>query len=210
MITVKGETINYPVHLNYNGKIGAVTFFADFTEEVASFVSIESPILDHINTVQDGIIRIAWDSLEGILNNSNNYIFNFVFELKENQVLEDFRMDILPETEIADIEGTVLDGIVVNVPSMEGEMPLEYKLSQNYPNPFNPSTKIKYSLPESGRVVVKIFDVLGKEVTTLTDEYKDAGYYEIEFNAVNLASGIYLYKIVSGSYSDTKKMILLR
>ncbi len=86
----------------------------------------------------------------------------------------------------------------------------EYKLFQNYPNPFNPSTKIKYSIPEGGRVVVKIFDILGKEVITLTNEYKDAGYYEIEFSAENLASGIYFYKIVSGSYSEIKKMVLLR
>ncbi len=86
----------------------------------------------------------------------------------------------------------------------------EFSLFQNYPNPFNPSTKIKYSIPEGGRVVVKVFDILGKEVITLTDEYKDAGYYEVEFDAENLSSGIYFYKIVSGSYSEIKKMVLLR
>ncbi len=86
----------------------------------------------------------------------------------------------------------------------------DFQLLSNYPNPFNPSTKIKYSIPEGGRVVVKIFDILGKEVITLTDEYKDAGYYEVEFNAGNLSSGVYFYKIVSGRYSEIKKMVLLR
>ncbi len=209
-ISVKEETINYPVHLDYEGKVGAISFFANFTDEVADFISIESPVFDYIYTVQEGNIKIAWDSLEGFINNSNNYIFNFVFELKDNQTIEDFNLDILPETEVADIEGTVLQGVIVNVPNMELEMPLEYKLLQNYPNPFNPSTKIKYSIPEGGRVVVNVFDILGKEVITLTNEYKDAGNYEVEFNAGNLSSGVYFYKIASGSYSEIKKMVLLR
>ena len=89
-------------------------------------------------------------------------------------------------------------------------LPGNFALFQNYPNPFNPSTTIKYSLAEGGRVIIKIFDILGKEVITLTDEYKDAGYYEIDFRAENLSSGIYFYKIASGSFSETKKMVLLR
>ncbi len=86
----------------------------------------------------------------------------------------------------------------------------QFYLYQNYPNPFNPSTKIKYSIPHSENVLIKVYDVLGKEVKTLLDEYKDAGIYEIEFDGSSLASGIYFYKITTGSYSETRMMILMR
>lgn len=88
--------------------------------------------------------------------------------------------------------------------------PENYELSQNFPNPFNPNTVIVYHLPIIGAVTLKVFDILGNEVATLVDEYKPAGSYEVEFNASGLSSGIYFYKLHSGSFIETKKMILLR
>ncbi len=85
-----------------------------------------------------------------------------------------------------------------------------FYLYQNYPNPFNPTTKIKYSIPNSDNVLIKVYDELGREVKTLLNEYQNVGQYEIEFDASSLASGVYFYKIVSSSYSETKKMILIR
>lgn len=90
------------------------------------------------------------------------------------------------------------------------EIPIEYKLNQNYPNPFNPKTLISYKLPEYGNVKLKIFDLLGKEITTLVDEEKPAGFYEVEFFATGLPSGIYFYQLRAGNFIDTKKMILLK
>lgn len=86
----------------------------------------------------------------------------------------------------------------------------DYVLSQNYPNPFNPMTKIKFSLPKSEIVQIKVYNILGKEIQTLLNEYKKAGTYEVDFDASNLPSGVYFYRMISGSYSETKKMILLR
>ena len=94
----------------------------------------------------------------------------------------------------------------------------DYLLEQNYPNPFNPTTKIRYTIPlgETHRgasvqnVVLKVYDVLGNEVVTLVDEFKPAGNYEVEFNANRLASGVYFYRLTSGSFSDSKKLILLK
>ena len=86
----------------------------------------------------------------------------------------------------------------------------EYALVQNFPNPFNPSTTIKYQLPQDGLVTLKIYDILGKEVTTLINEEKPAGKYEVNFNASQLASGVYIYKIQAGSFVSSKKMILLK
>ena len=84
------------------------------------------------------------------------------------------------------------------------------KLYQNYPNPFNPTTKIRYSIPYGGSTTIKIFDMLGREVKTLLNEYKDSGDYEIELLADKLSNGIYYYRIVNGNYSETKKMVLLK
>ena len=95
-------------------------------------------------------------------------------------------------------------------------IPTQFELKQNYPNPFNPSTKISYALPKEGIVSLKIYDVLGKEVATLVNENKLAGYYEVDFNASAFASGIYFYKIEAGSpgeagnFAETRRMILVK
>jgi hypothetical protein len=86
----------------------------------------------------------------------------------------------------------------------------EFRLSQNYPNPFNSSSVIKYSLPTSSKVIIKVFDILGTEIETLVNEEKPSGTYEVTWNATNLPSGIYFYRIQSGNFIDTKKMILLK
>ena len=86
----------------------------------------------------------------------------------------------------------------------------EFSLYQNYPNPFNPSTKISYSIKEEGLVTLKVYDVLGKEIATLVNENKPAGLYEAEFDASSLPSGMYIYKIQSGQFSDVKKMLLTK
>jgi len=88
--------------------------------------------------------------------------------------------------------------------------PIEYALEQNYPNPFNPSTRIKYSILQSSNVIIKVFDILGKEIETLVNEEKSVGTYEITWYADNLPSGIYFYKLQAGSFVETKKMILLK
>lgn len=88
--------------------------------------------------------------------------------------------------------------------------PSVFSLSQNYPNPFNPSTKISWQSPVSGHQTIKIYDVLGNEVAVLVDEFKQAGSYEVEFNASQLSSGIYFYTLKAGSFIEIKKMILIK
>jgi hypothetical protein len=88
--------------------------------------------------------------------------------------------------------------------------PKEYQLAQNYPNPFNPTTKISYSIPQRGIVTLKVYDILGNEVSTLVNEEQSAGNYEVDFNAARLSSGIYFYKLQTENFVETKKMILLK
>lgn len=90
------------------------------------------------------------------------------------------------------------------------EVPQAFTLSQNYPNPFNPSTTIKFSLPRAGNVTLKVYNILGSQVATLIDGFKPLGSYSVEFNAKNLPSGIYFYELREGSYSEIKKMSLLK
>ncbi len=91
---------------------------------------------------------------------------------------------------------------------IEFNIPDKFLLSQNYPNPFNPGTKISWQSPVSGQTTLKVYDLLGNEVAKLVDEYKAAGNYEVEFNAGNLASGVYFYKLTTGSLAQVKKMII--
>ncbi len=92
----------------------------------------------------------------------------------------------------------------------ENNLPNDYMLYNNYPNPFNPSTTISYRIPQKGRVVLKVYDILGKEVATLVNEIKERGRHEIDFNAKNLASGTYIYSLRVNDFKESKKMILLK
>ena len=103
-----------------------------------------------------------------------------------------------------------INGNYTSISSNIKNIPTEFRLYQNYPNPFNPSTRIKYSIPVDGNVKLKIYDVLGNELFSLIDEYKSVGVYELVFNSINLPTGIYFYKISSGSNSIVKKMVLVK
>ena len=89
-------------------------------------------------------------------------------------------------------------------------VPVRFDLSQNYPNPFNPTTSINFDLPVDGKVSIRLFDMTGREVSTLVNENRTAGYYTINFNASNLSSGTYFYRIEAGNYVSTKKMMLVK
>ena len=102
--------------------------------------------------------------------------------------------------------GTPISGIT----TVGSEIPSSYSVSQNYPNPFNPTTKINFALPKSGLVTMKVYDILGKEVATLVNEVKNAGSYSVDFNASNLTSGMYFYKVSVNGFSEVRKMMLIK
>lgn len=85
-----------------------------------------------------------------------------------------------------------------------------YSLAQNYPNSFNPTTTISYNLPKEGSVKLVVYDMLGRVVSTLVNEHKEAGTYSVDFDASNLASGIYFYEIKSSNFSEIRKMLLIK
>jgi hypothetical protein len=87
---------------------------------------------------------------------------------------------------------------------------IQYSLGQNYPNPFNPITQINYSIKEAGLVQLKVYDILGKEIATLVNTNKETGNYSVDFNATQLLSGVYFYKMQSGNYITSRKMLLIK
>ncbi|MGH2574805.1 MAG: T9SS type A sorting domain-containing protein, partial [Ignavibacteria bacterium] len=99
---------------------------------------------------------------------------------------------------------------VVGIEPGVTEIPLRYELHQNYPNPFNPTTTIKYSIAGNQHVKIAVFDILGREVQVLVNEYKKTGSYSLLLNATGMASGVYFYTIKAGDFTDTKKMLLLK
>jgi len=101
-------------------------------------------------------------------------------------------------------------GVVTGVAPASNEMPKNYKLSQNYPNPFNPVTKINFDIPKSGFVTMRVYDMLGRAVVNLVNENKSAGSYSVSFDASNLTSGIYFYRLEVNGFTETKKMSLIK
>jgi predicted CXXCH cytochrome family protein len=108
----------------------------------------------------------------------------------------------LLESAIANFTPTAIGG--------DYAMPSVYSLEQNYPNPFNPSTVIKFSIPQSSNVTLTIYDAIGNEIATLVNETKNAGVYEVEWNASGYSSGIYLYQLYSDQFVQVKKMLLIK
>ncbi len=151
--------------------------------------------------IQIKVTRVGFaDTLITVFNNQQNQEFNILIPGQINSMAFDPNNYILKNVNVTvDVD----DGI---------EMPIQFVLEQNYPNPFNPSTKIRYVIPNEVRnlTTLKIYDVLGNEVATLVNDYREAGSYEIEFDASALTSGVYFYKLTSGKFSDVKKMILIR
>lgn len=107
----------------------------------------------------------------------------------------------------------LLDSIIITMTGKENNSsskPVEYKLSQNYPNPFNPTTTISFEVPEASVVKLAVYNCMGQEISVLKNEFMQSGKYDVNFNAADKSSGIYYYKITSGTYSETKKMILIK
>lgn len=159
--------------------------------------------------------------IHGSLDNPNNRFFPALTGLSSNGAIIDstylpgvgHTIDFANRNQILGDAFHWLDSVsstLTGVIQISNTLPDGYSLQQNYPNPFNPSTSIRFSIPESGFLSIVIFDMTGREVKTLINGVTEVGSYEVSFDAGGLSSGIYYYKLVSGDFSDVKKMILLK
>jgi hypothetical protein len=129
---------------------------------------------------------------------------------KGNDVIENYNIPYCTEVIKASCATLLSYSAAATPVEEERGLPDSFTLCQNYPNPFNPSTTIKFSIPQSQFVTIKIYDMLGREVQTLVNDEKPAGTYQMQFNGKNLSSGTYIYRFNSGLYSEAKKFILLK
>jgi hypothetical protein len=107
--------------------------------------------------------------------------------------------------------GTIVRMInIVGVSNNKNEIPNVYNLEQNYPNPFNPTTMISFDIPKADNVKLVVYDVLGREVALLVNQFRQAGTYDVQFDGSTLSSGVYFYRLETGSFTQTKKMLLVK
>ncbi|MBS4035014.1 MAG: T9SS type A sorting domain-containing protein [Ignavibacterium sp.] len=163
-------------------------------------VILNVPNVASIDSFQNYTVRMVLDTILM----KDDFSFNYRLKAKDR--------GIIPETTILPDIGfyqCVWD-YSVGVDDEDLQILQEYLLHQNYPNPFNPSTVISWQSPVGSWQTLKVYDILGREVATLIDEYREAGYHEVEFNSAGLASGIYYYHLRAGSFIETKKMVYLK
>ncbi len=203
---IDGDTTTVEIVVKVNDYIFAIHNDSTLVNGFPYFINDEnqsgtygpSPLVDDFDN--DGDIEFVFSSIAGkihFFDMPEAYNKNFVF-------WNSYKHDMQNTSAIFPIE------IFTDVNDFDSWIPSEFALFQNYPNPFNPRTKIKYSIPQSSQVIVKVFDVLGNEIQTLVNEYKIAGTYKMTLQAKNLSSGIYFYQLNAGSFVETKKMILLK
>ena len=187
------DTLNI-IALQYLGGQVSVTFYDSLLQEVVAVRNLlNAEIIESGPTVEgrtDELWQIEGISVDSVVNKyENDEIFLFF----------DYNRWISYSNVTTSIE--VIESEII---------PNEYSLTQNYPNPFNPSTTLKYEIPKESYITLKVYDILGREVATLVNEQQKAGYYEVEWDAVNNSSGIYFYRIQAGEFVGTKKMMLVK
>lgn len=162
--------------------------------------SLKSKLANALKSYSSGNIGAAINQLNSFLNQLYNLVADGSITQTQAQPLIDY------VTNLISMLNTML-----KVASQEiTQMPQDFALFQNFPNPFNPSTTIKWQQPVNSVVTIKVFDAIGEEVKTLVNGNYAAGSYEIQFNTSGMAAGIYFYRIIAGSFAETKKMILMK
>lgn len=172
--------------------------------------SIDWLLVENNSAVLRGSGKINFQGNYGYMllaNNNPDKLRVVIWDKNDNDRL------VFDNMNLQSVNGTISFGtslMLAKEESEENEIVNEFVLRQNYPNPFNPSTKISWQIPVSSWQTLKIYDVLGKEVVTLVDEYKAAGRYEVEWNASELPSGVYFYQLQAGEFVQTKKLTLTK
>ena len=213
-----GATFELPISVAGDMQVGAVSLKLSYPASLVKFdgISVASGI---IANEKDGVITLAWADLSGGNNplalRNNSVLATVKFTANKNLADgSNLTFDLLPGSEFVDAKGAALNGSSLLVPEVNFTSPSTFAVKQNYPNPFNPSTTIDFSLPESGNVTLTIYNITGQEVAKLVNGVQNAGSHKVVWNASNLSSGIYFYRLnFDGSnkkYSDIKSMVLLK
>ena len=189
-----------------NQALGLGTY-VDYRQGSANF----SGISEHEIIYQAGTggtqITLSWTFPKGVTAQLEDLLGGVVV----NQAMSGSGTYTVTNLAVNKLKMTVTFDNVTSVAQFDDPLPVSFRLLQNYPNPFNPSTTISYSLPYPGFVTLTIYDILGREIQTLVSEFQQAKTYSVDFDASELSSGIYFYKLqVGNSFAETKKMLLMK
>jgi Secretion system C-terminal sorting domain/Concanavalin A-like lectin/glucanases superfamily len=174
---------------------------------VSSTVTISLNTFHTATVVYDSSSQMGKWYMDGSLIDSVSFVLQHGDD--KNVSTSNFGMGFVFEGIFDNLKIYSLSG-VTGVEDVSGSVPSSFELTQNYPNPFNPSTVIRYAIGSKQFTTLRVYDVIGNEVATLVNEEKPAGYYEVNFDAGYLPSGIYFYKLQAGNFIQTKKMLLLK
>lgn len=171
--------------------------FRNSSKMEISFVTIkvvESPLWLHFKAKEINVLHVKSNSINNI---------SFEFDITESAIVE-------KQERVQFIISSSSGEQITKEYYIQVQSPYIFELRQNFPNPFNPVTTISYQIPENGFASLKVYDILGKEVETLVDEMKDAGSYQVTFDATKMSSGVYFYRLQSGNNVSNKKMIVMK
>jgi len=189
---------NHPTYQNtYNiANIGSgnyrINFVAKQTQTNSVFHKMPIVLKFSFSTGADTSVKV--------MNDVNNQMYSFYFNRQPTAVTFDPNNDIVLKTAT----------LTVGINNESSATPTKFAVYQNYPNPFNPTTGIKFDVPKNTFVTLKVYDVLGKEVATLIKEEREAGSYNVDWNASFYPSGVYFYKLESKGFSETKRMLMIK
>lgn len=203
MISVPLNVSSYPaVYLSWYQKYALETGYDFGFVDVSSNNGTSWQRIATFNGLDSSTWKLQSFNISQYANGSTNMLIRFRDSCDTNLNWDGWYVD--------NINVTAFQVAPTGIEGGSALLPAKYELNQNYPNPFNPTTKINFALPKDGFVKITIFDLLGREVRTLVNENKPAGYYSVDFSGENLSSGFYFYKMESASFVETKKMMLVK
>jgi hypothetical protein len=214
-----GDTIYMPINVAGFDGVAGLEMHIEYPEDGMRFVEIGSDVVDDPTTNgQDGAIHFIWEDIFNVVHlGDGDEVAHVAFEIlegAEDSMLVSFTAAYVVDEEGLDFAVESSDGYVLQqqTPYDEGGnvIPRFYRLGQNYPNPFNARTMIDFDLPRSSQVTIEIYDMLGRRAEILANDFLEAGYHQIIWDAADQPSGIYFYRIKAADFADCKKMLLLK
>ncbi len=210
---IAGDSIKSQITLVVNSTLPAGTYkFRVFAVE--KLIVYSTPPGTNGEMVFHTVFRRAYPNTTGVDCPTTAGTYNYIYTYKREAAWQDTSIVTVAFVQ-NDVNKEVLNSnkgsyIATGISSQSNEVPDKYFLGQNYPNPFNPTTNIRFAIPKAGFTTLRIYDAMGREVSTLYNTKLEAGKYESEFNASAFSSGVYFYKLVSGDFSEVKKLTLIK
>ncbi len=214
------QSIEVPFAVEDDMELGAISLALDFPSEYMEVEDVKlgnGEASDLLFAENDGELRISWYNLSPFKLQANEPILLVTFKTKDlsSAKTEDLTIVAKASSELADPDAKAIEDVNIYIPKLSVvDSPGQYSLSHNFPNPFESVTEIEYSLKNSGNVTLKVFNVLGEEISELVSDYQDAGVYKVKFDGTNLTEGIYFYKIsITGNdedFSQSRMMLISR